>query len=166
MTVLLDLLNDDPRKSKRADAPRHPEKVNRPDTPRQSKPAWIRVKAPGSSEWAETRRIVREHKLATVCEEAACPNIGECWTRKHATFMIMGDTCTRACAFCNVRTGLPGALDEDEPKSIPTRSPSWPCRMSSSRRSIETTLPTAARRTSPGRLRRSGLRVRGLRSKS
>ena len=116
MTVLLDLLNDDPRKSKSADAPRHPEKVNRPDTPLQSKPAWIRVKAPGSSEWAETRRIVREHKLVTVCEEASCPNIGECWTRKHATFMIMGDTCTRACAFCNVRTGLPNALDEDEPQ--------------------------------------------------
>jgi len=118
MAVLLDLLNDDPRKNVRPDAPRHPEKVNRPDAPLQRKPAWIRVKAPGSSQWAETRRVVREHKLVTVCEEASCPNMGECWTRKHATFMIMGDTCTRACAFCNVRTGLPDALDGDEPQRI------------------------------------------------
>ena len=93
----------------RPDQPRHPEKAKRPDTPIQSKPAWIRVKAPGSAAWAETKRIVRENKLVTVCEEASCPNIGECWAKKHATFMIMGDTCTRACAFCNVRTGLPGA---------------------------------------------------------
>jgi lipoyl synthase len=82
------------------------------------KPAWIRVKAPGSAEWVETKRIVRESKLVTVCEEASCPNIGECWAKKHATFMIMGDTCTRACAFCNVRTGLPGALDADEPVKV------------------------------------------------
>ena len=75
----------------------------------QRKPAWIRVKAPGSAKWAETNRIVRDNKLVTVCEEAGCPNIGECWEKKHATFMIMGDTCTRACAFCNVRTGMPGA---------------------------------------------------------
>ena len=118
MTVILDLLDNDPRAKMRADAPRHPEKVNRPDTPVQSKPAWIRVKAPGSAEWAETRRIVRENKLVTVCEEAGCPNIGECWAKKHATFMIMGDTCTRACAFCNVRTGLPGPLDADEPVKV------------------------------------------------
>jgi lipoic acid synthetase len=118
MTVVLDLLNDDPRNSIRSDAPRHPEKVNRPQTPMQTKPAWIHVRAPGSGEWAETRRIVRENKLVTVCEEAACPNIGECWTKKQATFMIMGDTCTRACAFCNVRTGLPGVLDENEPQRI------------------------------------------------
>lgn len=118
MTVILDLLDNDPRAKMRADAPRHPEKVNRPDTPIQSKPAWIRVKAPGSAEWAETRRIVRENKLVTVCEEAGCPNIGECWAKKHATFMIMGDTCTRACAFCNVRTGLPGPLDADEPVKV------------------------------------------------
>jgi lipoic acid synthetase len=118
MTVVLDLLNNDPRAKKRPDMPRHPEKVNRPDTPIQSKPAWIRVKAPGSAEWAETKRIVRENKLVTVCEEAGCPNIGECWTKKHATFMIMGDTCTRACAFCNVRTGLPGPLDIDEPVKV------------------------------------------------
>ena len=118
MTVILDLLNSDPREKMRSDQPRHPEKAKRPDTPIQSKPAWIRVKAPGSAQWAETKRIVREKKLVTVCEEASCPNIGECWAKKHATFMIMGDTCTRACAFCNVRTGLPGALDADEPVKV------------------------------------------------
>ena len=82
------------------------------------KPDWIRVRAPGSPDWAETRDIVRENKLVTVCEEAGCPNIGECWSKKHATFMILGDTCTRACAFCNVRTGLPGAVDPDEPERV------------------------------------------------
>ncbi len=91
--------------------PRHPEKAHRPDTPVLRKPEWIRVKAPGSPIYAETQKIVRENKLVTVCEEAGCPNIGECWSKKHATFMIMGDTCTRACAFCNVKTGIPGALD-------------------------------------------------------
>ncbi|MCP3379907.1 lipoyl synthase [Bradyrhizobium sp. CCGUVB4N] len=118
MTVILDLLNNDPRTTQGAERPRHPEKANRPDTPLQSKPEWIRVKAPGSAQWTETRRIVRENKLVTVCEEASCPNIGECWAKKHATFMIMGDTCTRACAFCNVRTGLPGPLDADEPGKV------------------------------------------------
>ena len=98
--------------------PRHPEKAAKPDTPVLRKPDWIRVKAPGSAEYAETRRIVREHGLKTVCEEAACPNIGECWTKRHATMMIMGDTCTRACAFCNVKTGLPGALDLHEPGNV------------------------------------------------
>ena len=98
--------------------PRHPEKAARPDTPVLRKPDWIRVKAPGSPEYAETRRIVREHGLKTVCEEAACPNIGECWTKRHATMMIMGDTCTRACAFCNVKTGLPAALDPHEPGNV------------------------------------------------
>src|SRR5712691_6717506 len=82
--------------------PRHPEKAHRPETPSLRKPDWIRVKAPGSPGYAETRRIVRENGLHTVCEEAGCPNIGECWEKKHATFMIMGDVCTRACAFCNV----------------------------------------------------------------
>jgi len=82
------------------------------------KPDWIRVKAPGSPQWAATNRIVKENKLATVCEEAGCPNIGECWEKKHATFMIMGDTCTRACAFCNVKTGLPGTLDAGEPQRV------------------------------------------------
>ena len=82
------------------------------------KPDWIRVKAPGRPGYAETNAIVRQHGLVTVCEEAGCPNIGECWDKKHATFMIMGDTCTRACAFCNVRTGLPGALDPDEPWKV------------------------------------------------
>jgi lipoyl synthase len=98
--------------------PRHPEKAHRPDQPVARKPDWIRVKAPGSPEWVATQKIVREHKLVTVCEEAGCPNIGECWTKKHATFMIMGDTCTRACAFCNVRTGLPGKLDAGEPARV------------------------------------------------
>ena len=82
------------------------------------KPDWIRVKAPVSRGYAETQRIVRENGLHTVCEEAGCPNIGECWEKKHATFMIMGDTCTRACAFCNVKTGLPGALDAHEPEHV------------------------------------------------
>ena len=111
MTVVLNLLEPRP-------ALRHPEKAHRPDQPVERKPAWIRVKAPGSPQWAETNRIVRENKLVTVCEEAGCPNIGECWEKKHATFMIMGDTCTRACAFCNVKTGLPGALDPHEPAHV------------------------------------------------
>ncbi len=85
---------------------------------RRAKPSWIRVRAPGSPALAETTRIVRQYKLHTVCEEAGCPNIGECWAKRHATFMIMGDTCTRACAFCNVRTGLPHPLDPDEPANV------------------------------------------------
>jgi lipoic acid synthetase len=101
-----------------ANRPRHPEKVHRPDNPAATKPSWIRVKAPLSKGYAETRAIVRAHALHTVCEEAACPNIGECWEKKHATFMVMGDTCTRACAFCNVKTGLPGALDPGEPARV------------------------------------------------
>ena len=99
-------------------APRHPEKAHRPDTPVLRKPEWIRVKAPVSREYAETKAIVREHGLHTVCEEAGCPNIGECWTHRHATMMIMGDTCTRACAFCNVKTGLPAPLNPDEPMNV------------------------------------------------
>ena len=98
--------------------PRHPEKANRPDSPVLRKPEWIRVKAPVSPEYAETRRIVRENKLHTVCEEAGCPNIGECWQKRHATMMIMGGVCTRACAFCNVATGLPGPLDPEEPDNV------------------------------------------------
>ncbi len=115
--LVLDTLANDPRK-RGAEAPRHPEKAHRPDQPVARKPDWIRVKAPGSPAYAETRDIVRKHGLVTVCEEAGCPNIGECWEKKHATFMIMGDTCTRACAFCNVRTGLPGALDPHEPEHV------------------------------------------------
>src|SRR3984893_11435201 len=113
MTRLIDL-------TERRTSPnvRHPEKAHRPDQPVARKPPWIRVRAPGSPVFAETMSLVREFKLATVCEEARCPNIGECWEKKHATFMIMGDTCTRACAFCNVRTGLPGAIDEDEPARV------------------------------------------------
>lgn len=108
MTVLID----------KTAAPRHPEKRLRPDSPTPRKPDWIRVKAPNSQGFIQTREIVRAKNLHTVCEEAACPNIGECWTKKHATMMIMGDTCTRACSFCNVKTGLPGLLDPDEPRNV------------------------------------------------
>jgi lipoic acid synthetase len=97
---------------------RHPEKAHRPDNPVQRKPDWIRVKAPVSPEYAETRRLMRGLKLNTVCEEAACPNIGECWKKKHATFMILGAVCTRACAFCNVATGRPDQLDPHEPDNV------------------------------------------------
>ena len=97
---------------------RHPEKANRPDNPIQRKPDWIRVKAPNHPVYHETKALIRDHRLVTVCEEAACPNIGECWSQRHATMMIMGDTCTRACSFCNVRTGLPLGLEADEPARV------------------------------------------------
>ena len=97
---------------------RHPEKAHRPDNPIQRKPAWIRVKAPNHPVYHETRELMRANRLTTVCEEAACPNVGECWSQRHATMMIMGDTCTRACSFCNVRTGQPDALDADEPNRV------------------------------------------------
>ncbi len=109
MAVVLDI--NGPR-------PRHPEKAQRPDSGISRKPDWIRVKAPVSPGYFATQKIMRENGLHTVCEEAGCPNIGECWEKKHATFMIMGDTCTRACAFCNVKTGLPGALDVHEPEHV------------------------------------------------
>ncbi len=111
MTVLIDTVGA-------AIPPRHPEKAHRPDQPVLRKPDWIRVKAPVSPSYGETRQIVRTNGLHTVCEEAGCPNIGECWEKKHATFMIMGDTCTRACAFCNVKTGIPAALDAAEPAHV------------------------------------------------
>jgi lipoyl synthase len=98
--------------------PRHPEKLDRPDSPIQRKPDWIRVKAPTSREYHETRALMRRLDLHTVCEEAACPNIGECWSKKHATVMILGEVCTRACAFCNVATGLPDKLDPHEPAHV------------------------------------------------
>ncbi len=97
---------------------RHPEKAHRPDNISPRKPAWIRVKAPTSPEYGATRKLIREHNLTTVCEEAACPNIGECWAMRHATVMILGDICTRACAFCNVATGKPGAVDTLEPDNV------------------------------------------------
>ncbi len=97
---------------------RHPEKAKRPDSDILRKPDWIRVKAPGSEVFRETQKIVHDHNLVTVCEEAACPNIGECWSQKHATMMIMGEVCTRACAFCNVATGVPNPLDLDEPARV------------------------------------------------
>lgn len=95
-----------------------------PREPRARKPDWIRVKAPTSAGFAETRRLMRDLNLNTVCEEAACPNIGECWTKKHATVMILGDTCTRACAFCNVKTGMPRAVDAMEPENLATAAAS------------------------------------------
>jgi lipoyl synthase len=110
MPVVLDLVKS-PR-------PRHPEKAHRPDSAVLPKPAWIRVKAPVSPGYFATQKIMRDNGLHTVCEEAGCPNIGECWEKRHATFMIMGDTCTRACTFCNVKTGLPVALDPDEPARV------------------------------------------------
>ena len=97
---------------------RHPEKAHRPDSPVLRKPSWIRVKAPTSPEYRATHRLMRELKLNTVCEEAACPNIGECWKQKHATVMILGSVCTRACAFCNVATGRPDQLDPHEPRHV------------------------------------------------
>ncbi len=99
--------------------PRHPEKQSRPDSPIQKKPDWIRVKAPTGEGFAKTRAIVKSKNLVTVCQEASCPNIGECWEKKHATMMILGEICTRACSFCNVSTGKPSAgVDEDEPRRV------------------------------------------------
>ena len=99
-------------------SPRHPEKARRPDNPIPRKPDWLRVKAPGSPEYQATRRLMREHALNTVCEEAGCPNLGECWKHKHATVMILGRVCTRACTFCNVATGRPDLLDPHEPGRV------------------------------------------------
>ena len=99
-------------------ARRHPEKRRNPDRPQPRRPDWLRVKAPVSAAYAETRQLMRDLNLVTVCEEAACPNIGECWAQKHATMMILGSVCTRACAFCNVATGRPDALDLDEPENV------------------------------------------------
>ncbi len=110
MAILIDTLS--------TRAVRHPEKQARPDSPILRKPPWLRVRAPGSAGYNETRATVKEHGLTTVCEEAACPNIGECWSISHATMMIMGDVCTRACAFCNVATGRPGPLDATEPARV------------------------------------------------
>lgn len=115
MTVLIDNISPDKR-------PRHPEKANRPDSELLRKPSWIRAKAPGAGPeagvYAETKKIIKDNNLVTVCEEAACPNIGECWSQRHATMMIMGEICTRACAFCNVSTGMPFPLDTDEPARV------------------------------------------------
>ncbi|MDU7523127.1 MAG: lipoyl synthase [Roseomonas mucosa] len=101
-----------------AAALRHPEKAHRPDNPIKRKPEWIRVKAPTHPVYHETRELMRDNKLVTVCEEAACPNIGECWSKRHATMMIMGEICTRACSFCNITTGMPKHLDADEPRRV------------------------------------------------
>ena len=114
MTVRIDIDHRRPR----VGADRHPEKAKRAPTEIPRKPAWIRVKAPTHPVYLETRRLMRAKNLVTVCEEAACPNIGECWSRRHATVMIMGEVCTRACAFCNVTTGIPAPLDPDEPRRV------------------------------------------------
>ena len=98
--------------------PRHPEKAKRADSVIPRKPKWIRKKKIESGEYYETRRLMRDHDLTTVCEEAACPNIGECWSKRHATMMIMGEVCTRGCSFCNVSTGKPDALDVFEPGRV------------------------------------------------
>ena len=119
MVTLIDRRTNRTRRVLSGEPPlRHPEKAANPDSPILKKPDWIRVKAPGSPVYQETRQIVRQHGLHTVCEEAGCPNIGECWSKKHATMMIMGEVCTRACAFCNVRTGLPDPLDRAEPDNV------------------------------------------------
>ena len=143
MVTVLDTLASAPRA-------RHPEKAHRPDQEVLRKPDWIRVKAPVSHGYQETREIVKSHKLVTVCEEAGCPNIGECWDKKHATFMIMGEICTRACAFCNVATGMPTALDPNEPENVGKAvKQDGPDRMSSSPRSTATISTMAARSISP-----------------
>jgi lipoic acid synthetase len=111
MAVVIDTVGGAPR-------PRHPEKQARPDTPILRKPEWLRVRAPGSPGYMATREVVKTNRLVTVCEEAGCPNIGECWDKNHATFMIMGEVCTRACAFCNVATGKPERLDAGEPARV------------------------------------------------
>ncbi|MEK9754253.1 MAG: lipoyl synthase [Rhodospirillaceae bacterium] len=111
----MSIIENLPRKHGRL---RHPEKAKNAPNPVAKKPDWIRVKAPTSKTYMETRKLMREKNLHTVCEEAACPNIGECWSKKHATVMILGDICTRACAFCNVATGKPGAVDAMEPENL------------------------------------------------
>lgn len=126
---MVTLIDKSPEQSSGKSAPagqaakqRHPEKAHKPDSDMLRKPDWIRVKAPGTGLGAEvykeTQAIVNANNLVTVCQEAGCPNIGECWSKKHATMMIMGDTCTRACAFCNVRTGIPLPLDPNEPANV------------------------------------------------
>lgn len=118
MVTLIDNRKKQSTEAKSAKALRHPEKRNRPESTPLRKPEWIRVKAPGSKDYLKTREIVKQHGLTTVCEEAACPNIGECWEQRHATMMIMGEICTRACAFCNVTTGQPLPLDDSEPTRV------------------------------------------------
>ncbi len=107
-----------PQLNTRKGADRHPEKQKNPDRPQPRRPEWLRVKAPVSKAYIETRNLMRDHNLITVCEEAACPNIGECWSKRHATMMILGSVCTRACAFCNVATGRPDLLDPHEPENV------------------------------------------------
>jgi lipoic acid synthetase len=144
MVTILDTTAPEPAKAE-AKRVRHPEKQKRPDTEVKRKPEWIRVRAPTSKGYQETRAIVKANNLVTVCEEAGCPNIGECWDKKHATFMIMGEICTRACAFCNVITGMPNPLDPNEPENVARPSRKWASTMWSSPRSTATTSTMAAR---------------------
>lgn len=109
---------DEPLRDLKLPDQRHPEKAHRPDQDQPKKPSWIRVKAPTSEGYRKTRDILREKKLVTVCEEAGCPNVGECWSQGHATMMIMGEICTRGCSFCNIATGKPAALDAFEPGRV------------------------------------------------
>ena len=132
-------------------ARRHPEKRKNPDRPQPRRPDWLRVKAPVSAAYAETRQLMRDLNLVTVCEEAACPNIGECWAQKHATMMILGSVCTRACAFCNVATGRPDALDLDEPENVAKRLLRLACAMLSLPRLTVMILPMAALPILPAR---------------
>ncbi|MGH1351491.1 MAG: lipoyl synthase [Methyloligellaceae bacterium] len=118
MVTILDTVSKGAPSDDKAERPRHPEKAHREDSEILRKPDWIRVKAPTSKTYHDTRKLMRDNNLVTVCEEAGCPNIGECWDKRHATMMIMGDTCTRACAFCNVKTGMPEALDTQEPENV------------------------------------------------
>jgi lipoic acid synthetase len=118
MVTLIDRQASSPGRAAQTGRPRHPERLARPENPPLAKPPWLRVRAPGSKGYRETHEIVHALGLKTVCEEAQCPNIGECWEKRHATLMIMGDVCTRACSFCNVRTGQPGPLDPGEPERV------------------------------------------------
>ena len=115
---IMAMTNEAPMRDLNLPDQRHPEKAHRPDQAQPKKPSWIRVKAPGGAGYHQTRRIIREGGLATVCEEAGCPNVGECWSQGHATMMIMGEICTRGCTFCNVATGKPQALDTFEPGRV------------------------------------------------
>ncbi|MCI4665194.1 MAG: lipoyl synthase [Neomegalonema sp.] len=110
--------SDDDRPAEQAPRLRHPEKAHKPDNASPRKPSWIRVKAPSSAGYVGTREVIKTHGLSTVCQEAGCPNVGECWDKGHATMMIMGEICTRGCSFCNIATGRPDALDPFEPGRV------------------------------------------------
>ena len=145
---------------------RHPEKAHRPTNAQPKKPDWIRVKAPTGKGYFKTSEIIREHKLVTVCEEAGCPNAGECWAQGHATMMIMGEICTRGCTFCNVATGKPQTLDVFEPGAWRTRCKSWGSTTWSSPRWTATISTMAGPSISPRPSARSGIAHPAPRSRS